>query len=271
MFYEFLNDLSFIQRTLLLIVLLISLSYASAAASAFISPLRKNLKEHREWADSMISSLSWGLVFLLAVTISNAWSNMGEATNVAIVEAAKIKALTYELNIFFPEEKERVFQSIVNYTKSIQVDEWHDLNKGKANLKTEHCLSQLYQAVAKLSAKSRQQKIAYKNMLSIIPKLIEIRDQRLSKQGSFLPEVLRDSILFLSYVICILLGLIRREYSLLGIWPILFFCMLIAVLISLVVEFDYPFSGPTETSSGVYNQVFELISLKHEPLHPAAK
>ena len=84
-----------------------------------------------------------------------------------------------------------------------------------------------------------------------------LRRDRIQKAHGLMPRQLLYLIFILSIVLCFSLGSIRGETKFTGIWPLIVFTFSISLFLSLILDFNYPFSGEIVPSLKIYGQVFE--------------
>jgi hypothetical protein len=241
MIQEFINYYSLYQRIFFTCFFFMGVTFFGAMVST-IYIKEKIDREHRKWADSYIAPLSWGLLFLIAFTISNTWNFQALTNHNISLEATNLRLMNLYSYTFDKKTQEKIQSQIKIYIDSLP-KAWEDLKVGRENLKSRNIIRDFYLSISQINISGEKQKIFYTQILKYLDQVMILRRDRIEKAQGLMPTALLDIIILLSIVICFTLGAIRGEIKIQGIWPLLFFSFSIGLFITLILDFNYPLSG----------------------------
>jgi hypothetical protein len=256
MIQYFVNYFSFSQRILLTCLFFMCITFLGAFFSTFYVT-EKIDKEYRKWADSYIGPLSWGLLFLIAFTISNTWNFQATTNHNISLEATNLRLMYLYSEAFDKPIQQKIDKHIRTYINGLN-KEWESLKYGKEDPDSKDNIRNFYIFLSQLKIPNDNHKLYYVQIFKYMDQVMTLRRDRIEKSQGLMPPPLLYLVFILSIVICFTLGSIRGEIKLQGIWPLLFFSFSIGLFISLILDFNYPLSGAIIPDLHIFDPVLDL-------------
>ncbi len=251
MIRQLINILPFWSLILLSMLAFTILGYFVAWISTFFYSQPIN-KDHRHLSNILIGILSGGFSILLAFTIITTWNYQLQARLTTSREADNISVLIHDVAAFPQEIRDKLMEIIRQYTVAVRIDEWKAMKNGKESTKAWNALNDLYASIIAYQPKSDHEKVFYQQLVNGINELLKSRRERLNGIYSIIPESLRESLIFGSIILVIILGIVRGEVTLFFLSPFLFFSIFLGFNLALALSFDYPFSGDIAVTNNQY-------------------
>jgi len=236
MYREYINNVPIWLSIIFIAAALMFITYCSALVSKYVFPLPADMGTHRKWADGLLWPLTWGLFFLLAFTISNTWTYLNTTNEIILKEAVNLKSTIIETSVLKFEGSAEINVLTRKYVDAIMSVGWEALRNGYGSLKEKKAFNDLLKKVVLLQnnpVQSSSLQIINANM----QQLLLLRQQKLNRIESLMPDLFMDTLLFLSCIVCAALGFSRCEINVVGIWTVFFLCMILSVYLTLAVNF----------------------------------
>jgi hypothetical protein len=256
MYLYLLNNINFPLRTLLLCVIATSLVYLVIYFSTFVWKKQKNIVDHRQWADSKITPISWGLLILLGFCLSNTWTYFSNTQELISQETAFLRLALFDSNELSKNEQIDFAKLVKKYSDSVLYEEWAHMRKNELSPHTHQAFAKLYLFVVNLTPKNRNEADYISRIQTDLQQVNIFRKKRLEKVAGMAPKGFLNTIIFLALINCFVLAYIRGECKFKGVWHLLFFTVNIAIFVSLIIEFNYPFAGQFELNKEAYEDIF---------------
>ena len=127
------------------------------------------------------------LSFLVALTFSRVSQNRERLTENVEVEAAQLNDIYEDSGRLPGDEREELSQLLLEYTRSLVVDEWEYLAEGMLSPKTEALFQKLEGATLDLPADSPRAVLLQGRMLQDLDEISDLRQERLHRSQAALP------------------------------------------------------------------------------------
>ncbi len=218
--------------------------------------------------DNVISSSVFNRIgamygVLLAFVVVVMWQQYGKAVDNASREGTAALGLYRDLNLYPDKEKtDKAIKSLVEFVRKVVKDEFPAMVQMKDSQATEEALSNLWSNTEKISPQNRHEQVLYNVILGDLNNLSKLRQERLLEMESNLPGIVWGALIIGAFITIISAILIGAEKLWLHAVLTSMLAILIATILFLIIELDYPFIGELSVKPSSYLRMLEIINHK---------
>lgn len=226
----------------------------------------KSLNKKVEFDDDWLISITSAQVALSAVVLGFSLVlvltqyDKVEA-NVAL-EADRINDLDRLMGFYGDPQLLTQRKNLLDYTKSIVQDEWHELTNGNYSEKTTHSFRPVFRGVAQLQPANFRESGLYNEMIKKLDEIEGARAERISssKQGLHFIFWVINGLIFLGVSISSALGMVHGS----AVRTLSLYLQITALagLTAIVFIIDSPFKGQTSITSDAFHTAIAHIEAR---------
>jgi len=195
--------------------------------------------------------------FVIAFTLVEAESNFRKVDSLVSGEASSINRLDRLLVRYGHESADAVRPQLLNYARSIVVDEWPELARGDGSDKTQKAFSVVSRGVLALEPSQGRQVTIYAEILRSFDSLAEARDSRLNAVTVSLSAVFWEAIGFAVLMLLFVSSNIEQTRF----RSLIQGCQMavLGAFIGFVFVMDHPFKGRSAVDPGAIVQTIAIM------------
>ena len=192
---------------------------------------------------------------LLAFVMVVVWEDFRSTEASVRTEAEALRDL-HQISFAMPEESNALIRStLFDYAELVRSEEWHAMEEGKGSQAAEQVLFRLTQEITNVEPVTLQQQALYSRALVLVASIADSRSERIDGSQGTIPPVL--------WVALVIGGLITLSYTSFFASPnpiaqVLMtagLAVTVALIFSVSLALNYPFTGQLHISSGPIDQV----------------
>jgi hypothetical protein len=194
---------------------------------------------------------------LLGFAVIVVWERFSEAEGVVTREAGAVASM-FRLSTGFDSNTEASFRGrLSEYTKSVIVDDWPEMWRGRESLRTRKALNDLYRTVLSYSTNNPRDAVVIGEFLNQLDHVTQERRQRLELAAGIVPGLiwlvlLLGAMITLSFTFFFGLENLRAQIAMTGM-----LALLIYLALFVAASIDHPFTGPIRVTPESLNLVLE--------------
>jgi hypothetical protein len=241
------------------VFILVGIAIAGAVlvvVTALVS--RKTRHEHNEFTSLTVANIAVLYTVLLAFIAVAAWEDLAKASDIAGTEAGLVQDLYVDAQGLSDKAVGKELQyTLRGYINSVVNREWPVQQAGGISREAAPALRDFRGTVASFEPKTQGDAIVMQEMLRSLNELYNARRSRLDAAAGHIPDAVWWVVIFLGVLtigFTALLGMSSRwmHFALAA-----GLTTAMVVVVSLIVQLDYPFRGTISVSADPYQQVLK--------------
>lgn len=197
---------------------------------------------------------------LLAFVMVVVWEDF-RATEASVRKEAEALRDLHQISFAMPDESNAQIRSdVFDYAEIVRSEEWRSMEEGRGSRAAEHALFRLTQLITNVEPVTLQQQALYSRALELMDIIADSRSERIDGSQGTIPPVL--------WVALVIGGLITLSYTSFFAAPNAIAQVLmtaglavtVALIFSVSLALNYPFTGQLHISSGPIDAVVNEIT-----------
>jgi uncharacterized membrane-anchored protein len=214
----------------------------------------KTERRHNDVAGPIFGLVGTILAVLLSFTLVTVWVEYDQASQSAFNEAAAVSDL-YNLAPYFPQPTRSKLRNLIRrYVAAVDV-EWRLMRIGKSNAEVTGVAAELLAALVEYQSKTVAGNALQSLAIDLINAAQDARRDRLFDNQQGIPIVLWAGILFIVLITLLLCSSLYAENRVMHMVLAGGLGGVIAVVLTLTAEFDYPFRGDIQIPPTAWQSV----------------
>ena len=233
------------------VLVIVALAIAGHLVVRRIVP-HTTLLEQNDVAGFILAVIGVIYAVALAFLVIVVWEDYKHGSEVVSQEVTSLANIAHVIDQFPPAQSSVIIGLIRRYDTSVLQDEWPRMQIGEVSPKTDDLANQLISSIVSLPASTPREVDDRRELISLSEAFLEARSERLEMNETGLPPVMwwtmaACGILTILYVYLFGVKNAAAQLTMTGL-----LAALIALMLLLVIELDYPFRGDTSVSSAPF-------------------
>jgi hypothetical protein len=211
---------------------------------------------HNEFTSLTVANIAVLYTVLLAFIAVAAWEALAKASDIADSEAGLVEDLYVDaqgLNDL--ATRERLQYALQRYLETVIAVEWPAQQGGEVSRAASPALREFRLRLASFEPQTRGDSMVMQEMLSALNELYSARRSRLDAAGGHIPAAMWWVVILLGVLTIGFTGLLGMRRRLMHFVLAAGLTTAIVVVVSLIVQLDYPFRGAISVSADPYREV----------------
>ena len=229
-----------------------------------VAPIVKD--GHNEVAGYLFAAVGVAYTVVLAFVVVSVHDQYEEANSAATKESAVLVSL-YRDSMALPQPSQTDIQEgIRTYIDQVERNEWPAMARGERSAPAADAFDHLERTIRGVEPQTTKQQIVFAESLRRLNDVSDLRSSRTIQSSSGLPGLLYFVLLVGAVLLIGFSFFFRMDHG--GVQMVLtsILAVFIALLLFLVFELDYPFSGATGISPEVFDGA--RVAIAAMPLQP---
>jgi hypothetical protein len=245
----------------------IALLFGVIGAALFVGVLFLRVKlrrvqvqsDHAKAAHDALTVVIGFVGLILAFSLVQEQNNVRNLEAQIGTEANNLDQLDRLLVRFGTPGDDALRLSLRQYANSVLIDEWRELGKGRASLRTTRLFRELSQDVSATDPAPGRQSLIYTELLKKVDELASARESRLVAAANIrLAPIFWETILLLFLVLLLLAAFSEITFSTGSAMALGCQGFVMALLVALVFIFDRPFKGRNLSPKPIKTAITEM-------------
>jgi hypothetical protein len=207
---------------------------------------------HNEVAGYLFAAVGVAYTVVLAFVVVSVHDQYQESNSAATKESAVLVSL-YRDSMALPEPAQPEIQDAIrSYIDTVEKDEWPAMARGEHSERARDAFDRIEHTFRRVEPQTTKQQIVYAESLRRLNDVSDLRSARTIESSSGLPGLLYFVLLVGAMMLVGFSFFFRMDHRGVQIVLTSILAVFIALLLFLVFELDYPFSGSTGISSSVF-------------------
>jgi hypothetical protein len=213
-------------------------------------------------AGPVVSVAGTVLAVMLSFMVVVVWQEYDASAGSVLREAGALSDLHQEANAFPPAVRDRLQSQIDQYADLVVHIEWPEMRTGGRNGQADDVARFIEGDVLAYNPTSAVQTSLQANALDLVHTFLDARRQRLFDNNQGISPYVWGVMLFLSVATLFLTFLFRSENAGAHLIMTIALAAIIAMILVLIAELDYPFRGTLQIQPTAFVQIMKTI---HRP------
>jgi hypothetical protein len=213
-------------------------------------------------AGPVLSVAGTVLAVMLSFMVVVVWQEYDASAGSVLHEAGALSDLHQEANAFPPALRDRLQSQIDQYADVVVHIEWPEMRTGGRNGQADDIARFIEGDVLAYNPTSPTQTSLQANALDLVHTFLDARRQRLFDNNQGISPYVWGAMLFLSAATIFLTFLFRTENAGAHLIMTIVLAAIIATILVLIAELDYPFRGTLQIQPTAFVQIMKTI---HRP------
>jgi hypothetical protein len=215
---------------------------------------------HNEVTAMTVANIAVLYTVLLAFIAVAAWESLSKASDIAGAEAGIVQDLYVDSQGLSDKELTKKLQNeLRGYIDAVVNSEWPEQQGGGISRAAAPVLRDVRATLASLAPKTAGDGIVMQEMLRSLNELYETRRSRLDAVGGHIPDAVWWVVIFLGGLTIAFTGLLGMRSRWMHFALAAGLTTAIVVVVSMIVQLDYPFRGEISVSADPFRQVLKDV------------
>ena len=211
---------------------------------------------HNEFTALTVANIAVLYTVLLAFIAVAAWEDLSKASDIAGTEAGLVQDLYVDSQGLSDQRAAKELQKTLrHYIDAVVNREWPEQQAGDISRAAEPPLRDFRGTVAALQPRTQGDAIVMQEMLRSLNELYNARRSRLDAAAGHIPGAVWWVVIFLGLLTVGFTGLLGMRSLWMHFALVAGLTTAMVVVVSLIVQLDYPFRGTISVSADPYRQV----------------
>jgi CDP-diglyceride synthetase len=220
---------------------------------------RRELIPQNDVAGSIFGLIGTVLAVALSFMFINVWSQYVLASNTVQLEASAVSDLHHIADSFPEPTRSKLQDEVDRYVQLVIYDEWPKMRSGGHSDAAHNAAYAVQSVVAAFKPKTSVQVMLQSHALDSTNIFLDARRMRLHENDNGIPTLLWETLLFVSCVTIIFSYYFRVDKPFEQYFMIVALTSVIAVMMLLIADLDYPFRGQTGISPAPWQHTWNSI------------
>ncbi len=222
------------------------------------------LKLHNDVAGFMFSTLGVIYAVLLAFVVLVVWEEYNDAKKIAESEGSYAFALYRDVSLY-PDSTIalKLRREFKDYAKAVIHKEYPAMKEMKVDTKTIVMFRDFFYEMKKINPQTAQEQIIYSEIMDNLNTIAEYRALRMLNSKSSVPSAVWIAIIIGGLITIGFTFLFGTENFKAQMFMSICLSTLVALVIFVIIELQYPFSGEVSVGSEGYKEILEWSPLEN--------
>ncbi|MEI8342510.1 MAG: DUF4239 domain-containing protein [Verrucomicrobiota bacterium] len=226
-----------------------------------LNPLvkRAHSEEHNTVFSNSFAAVATLFAIVAGLLVFAVVGAYDSASSSASNEAATLRQMYQNAQVFPGPQKVQAEDAITEYTKSVVADEYPLLADGKGSPKTGDALNNMFRVIGTMTP-APSWSDQYSEVSSKMTDVVALRAARINASQPALSPVYLFLLFFSAGVTVVCMSFLYMENRAMKCVAVSLMAMSLAAVLFLMVEVNSPFSGEISVSTDVYTQALEAMA-----------
>ena len=217
------------------------------------------LKQHNDVTGSIFATVGVLYAVLLGFVVIVVWQSFDRSNLNIQKEANCVVDLYRDAEIFSPEFKKEVIDSLKDYMKAVVYEEWKAMERGESSQHVTETLGNMWHVYGSYLPKNATEQTFFEESVRKLNELGELRRMRLMDSNTGVHPVLWFVLIVGGMVTMTFISFFGAESLKAQVVMALLLSALIGLILFTIASMDYPFTGSVSISSKVFQVVLSCI------------